>query len=316
MSSSLTQDILDKVNTSLIRAKTCISNSTSQLRKAYQQDESILHEKTLKYRRHLYSEGVMYGRKVYPSALTLVKDVKQTLEYYMYFDFSDFVSCVEEMRSECLAHSKRAARAQVEHTYVLGSLKRLENDMRKTIAELRTNTVVIRRKATENREASGVMKLASAAAAALAAVDGGATFAVVAGIGYAFMGAHLSDAASAAENKALTALQNAAMLHQLIESVEGLIEAVDHVASFVTMLGNDLKEIAEVGTGTEFKVTHFKLMKGKATTLVSSCKTFIAVEPAITSDLLSIKETLDNDYVRQWDQGLTAAHRNAVVAIR
>jgi hypothetical protein len=233
----------------------------------------------------------------------------------MYLDFSDFVSCVEEMHSECLAHSRRAARAQVEHIYVLGRLKRLENDMRKTIAELRTNTVVIHRKATEKTEASGVMKLASAAAAAFAAVDSGATFAVVAGIGYAFIGEHLSDAASVAENQALTALQNAAMLQQLIESVEGLIEAVDHVARFVTMLGNDLKEIAEVGAGTEFKVRHFKLMKGNATTLARSCKTFIAIEPAITSDLRSIKETLDYDYVTQWDQGLAAAHRNAVVTI-
>jgi hypothetical protein len=244
----------------------------------------------------------MYGTRVYPTAIQLVTTVKDTLEYYIYLEFSDFGQCVEDIRTECLTHSKIAVQVQARHTYVLANLKRLENEMRKSIGELKNDAIELRRKANDKRERSTVMKLAGAIAGVTAAVDGGMALAAVAAIGGAYMGGQLSDSASNAERRSITAMQNAAMLHQLIESLEGLVEAVDLVASFVAILADELKGISKIGVGVEFKVMHWKKMTGKASTLVDSCKAFIAVEPAIRSDLLSIKEKLDDRYVQKWGQ--------------
>jgi len=149
------------------------------------------------------------------------------------------------------------------------------------------------------------MKLAAAAASIIAAVDGGMTLAAVAAIGGAYGGSRLDTCASRAEAQAMATLQNAHILHQLVESVEGLVEAVDHVASFAAILENELLGIAKIWDGAQFKISHWKKMTGKSQTLVESCRCFIAVEPTIRSDLLSIKEKLDEEYVAEWRRGLT-----------
>jgi hypothetical protein len=108
---------------------------------------------------------------------------------------------------------------------------------------------------------------------------------------------------TAAEHAA-TASQNIAILKQLIESLEGLVEAVDLIAKFVTLMEDELKSISRVGVGEEMKKAHFIKLQGKGRTLVECCKGFIAIEPSISSDIGSIKQQLDEDYIRQWHGGL------------
>lgn len=246
----------------------------------------------------------MYGTHVYPDTIKLVSETKETLENYVYLDYSDFAECVEDVRQECLQLSRRACKAQTHHRYCLGKLKALENDMRRSITTVKTSVVALRTKASDHREKGGIMKLAATAASFVAAVDGGLTLAAVAAIGGTYAGSRLDSRASQAEAQAVAALQNANLLHQLVESVEGLVEAVDLVASFVAILENELLGIAKIGDdSTQFKVLHWKKMTGKSQTLVQSCRYFIAVEPAIRSDLLSIKEKLDEEYVAEWRKG-------------
>jgi len=249
----------------------------------------------------------MYGTHVYPDTIKLVSETKETLENYVYLGYSDFEQCVEDVRQECLQLSRQAYKAQTHHRYCLGKLKALENDMRQSINTLKNNVVVLRTKADERREKGGIMRLAATAASFVAAVDGGLTLATVAAIGGTYAGSRLDASASRAEAQVVAALQNAKMLHQLVESVEGLVEAVDLVASFVAILENELLGIAKIGDGGDFKVLHWKKMTGKSQTLVQSCSYFIAVEPAIRSDLLSIKERLDEEYVTEWRKGRDAA---------
>jgi hypothetical protein len=249
----------------------------------------------------------LYGTKIYPNTIALVTEVKETLENYSYLDYSDFGESVEDIREECLQLSKRAYEVQGAHRYSLAKLKSLENEMRISILELKRDVVILRSKASDTRETGGIMKLAGAVASAIAVVDGGLTLAALAAIGGGYVGAQMDASASKAERQATTALQNSAMLHQLLESVEGLVEAVDLVASFSAILENELSGIARIGAGSQFKVSHWKKMTGKSQVLVESCRYFIAVEPAIRSDLLSIKEKLDEEYVAEWNHGFIAA---------
>ena len=192
--------MLDKVNNSLQRARTCIKSSTEELRKAYQQDESILHAETTRYRRLLYSEGVMYGTHVYPRSVKLVQVVKDTLEYYVLLDYDDFGECIDDIRNECLAHSKRATEIQLAHTYVLSNLKALDNEMRVMVDALNGQEAHHRRKAESRAERSETAKaggiLALAGSALLAPFDAGVTFvttlASVGGVAAA-LGSHWED---------------------------------------------------------------------------------------------------------------------------
>lgn len=304
---SITVELLDKVDNFLKRARSCIQTSTSVLRKAYQQDESILGQETMRFRRQLYSEGIMYGTKIYPYTIELVTETKETLENYIYLSYEDFGGCVEDIRQECLRLSKVASKAQISHRYSLGKLKGLENEMRKSMSTLKNEVVVLRNTAVTKREKGGIMKLVTAVSSVIAAVDGGFTLAAVAAIGGQYAGSRLNDAASKAEAQAIVAMQNVAMLHQLVDSVEGLVEAVDLVASFVAILENELNGIAKIGDVATFKILHWKKMTGKSKMLVESCRSFIAVEPSIRSDLLSIKESLDEGYVAEWHKGYIAS---------
>jgi hypothetical protein len=286
------------------RASAYIRNSTSLLRKTYQQDETILDRRTMQFRQRLYSEGMMYGTNVYPNTVALVTKVKGTLETYIYLKFDDFCPVVGELREECTSASQRAAKAKKEHLYCLGKLKQLENEMRQSISTFKDRVVSLRASASKQRENSDILKLAAVVASVIAAVDGGLTLAVIGGIATGYVGGRLSDKAAKADKQALAMLENLAMLHQLVESVEGLVEAVSLVASFVTLLESELRELSEVGSSAEtFRSHHWKIMTGKARDLVESCRFFIAVEPTIRSDLLSIKESLDESYVAEWKRG-------------
>jgi hypothetical protein len=313
-SAPVTTQVLDEVNTSLKRARTCTGEFTNLLRKAYQQDESYLALGTLKYRRRLYSEGVMYGKHVYPRSLALVKDVKDIVENYTLIGFEDFANYVDDIRQECLENSKKAKQSQLAHTFVLANLKTLENEMRQELnvhrnrgVSLRNNAVVSREKAVTTQNIGLGAMAASTTVGPLvgllfAPFDGGLTtlaFAAL-GAGATMAGNHINAKAAKQDNEVKSAYENATALGHLIQSVESITEAVDIVAQFMALLANELSGIGGIGVGKTFKEMHWKKMTNKAKILVESCNNFIAVEPAITADMLSIKEDLEHGYSEAW----------------
>lgn len=316
----VTTQALEEVNKSLQRARTCTGEFTNLLRKAYQQDESYLADGTLKYRRRLYSEGVMYGKQVYPQSLALVKEVKDILENYTLISFEDFAMYVDDIRQECLDNSKKAKKSQLAHTYVLANLKTLENEMRRELNKYRNCGVSKRNSAIASRErAVTTQNIGLGAAAAsttvaplvglvMAPFDGGLTALAIAavGAGAAMAGNRMNAQAAKQDNEAQSAHQNATALGHLIQSVESITEAVDIVAQFMALLANELNGIAGIGVGRSFKQMHWTKMTNKAKNLVSSCNDFIAVEPAITADMLSIKEELEHGYFQTWVTGYKA----------
>jgi hypothetical protein len=318
----VSEALLDKVNTSLQRARTCIKSSTEELRRAYQQDESILRAETTKYRRLLYSEGMMYGTHVYPRSVKLVQLVKDTLEYYVLLDYDDFGECIDDIRKECLNHSKRATEIQIAHTYVLSNLKRLDNEMRVMVDTLKGQGAHHRRKAESRTERSEAAKvggvLAVAGSALLIPFDAGVTFATTLGTvgGVAgLLGSHWEDKAIAAKMSADAAEKNAAIIHRLTDSVQDLCEAVELVASFVTMMADELEGLSRIGVDDHFKKIHWIKMTRKSNNLVESCKAFIAVEPAISSDLLSIKESLEVGYKAKWEESLKSYRPDSSIKV-
>ena len=316
--STITPQLLDKVNSSLRRAQMCTSTFSDQLRKAYQQDQRLLTLDTQDYRRRLYSEAMMYGAIVYPTTINLVKEVQETLENYTLIDeFELFTDCVEDVRLDCLANSKRARKVQHGHTYVLTNLKRIDSDMRQHLNSQRyrvfdlTNGAISDRATAVNSENLGVGAAAGATALApvlgliISPLDGGlcALALTVIGAGATMAGNHLNARAARRENKAQVAYQNAAALEQLIQSVESLTEAIEIVASFVALMANELEGISQIGAGLTLRRLHWLKMKRKGQNLVDSCKAFLEIEPSVRSDMMSIKEDWEHDYRDLWQRG-------------
>lgn len=159
------------------------------------------------------------------------------------------------------------------------------------------------------------MRIFSYAATAVGTVvSGGITTVVVPLVGEIWTH-FLHKGASEAEMRAAAANQNAAILRQLIDSLGELLNAIELVANFICTLGEELRGIADVKTGESLKRAHFLKMRGKCSTVVESCKAFIAVEPAITSDLRSIEEKLDEDYINKWNQGLKDFSENLTLEL-
>ena len=45
------------------------------------------------YRRLLYTEGVLYDTHIFPDTAQVVREIKMTLENYVYLDYDDFEKC-------------------------------------------------------------------------------------------------------------------------------------------------------------------------------------------------------------------------------
>lgn len=270
----------------------------------------------------------MYGSTVYPATVRLVREVQEVLENYTLIDeFELFADCVEDVRSDCFACSKRARKAQHGHTYVLTNLKRIDNDMRQHLNFHRNRGFDLKNGAISDRQSAARSQHlgvgATAGATALAPVlglivsplDGGlcAMALTVLGAGATMAGNNLNARAARKENEAQAAYQNATALGQLIQSVESLTEAIEIVAMFVASMADELEGISKVGAGLKLRKLHWLKMKKKGENLVNSCKAFLAIEPCVRSDMMSIKEELEPGYHDLWHRGFNGFQaRNSV----
>lgn len=300
----ITELLLENLEQSLSRAQVCISTSTSQLRKAYQQDENILESETMRYRRYLYTEGVQYGSKVYPRTLDLVSKVKDTLEYYVHLDESEFSTVIDEIRTECLEHSKQAFKVQITHTYVLENLKRLDNEMRTARNQAQSKAIALKDRSKAKKESADVVGVGSLVVGAVGTLLNGPITGIITTVVGRIWQARLKFESKIVGCQAAAANQNGTTLDILINSLEGLVEAVNVISEFITVMANDLQSISRVGIEQKTKRVHFIMIKGMSGNLVDRCRGFIAIEPAITSDLRSIKEKLDIAYIEEWNEGL------------
>ena len=311
-SSPLDDAILENLQNSLNSARVSISASTELLRQAYTHDPSLSTSETLLFRRRLYSEGLMYGCHIYPNSYQLVKAVKATLENYVYLDYEDFRVCLNDIRQQCLKHSSTGYKAQVKHRYVLENLKKLQNDILKSANTLKQAQGQHKQSVQEIKSqgigalgvgqgALAAAEIAIGATEVIAGVPVAVPMALIAlGLGalYYFIG--LRRNLAQAEQSLALASTSSTVLKGLLESLGNLLQAVDSIAGFMTVMTNELDELGKTGINEDLAKMHWKIMTRKGRTLVSACNAFIAIEPRIMSDLRSIKDTLESGFESDW----------------
>jgi hypothetical protein len=322
----INESLLDEMLTKVAGASAAIRNSTAVLRRSYQRDSSNATADALVYRRKLYSEGVMYGTRVYPGTVELVKSVKRTLEYYVYLDYSDFSECVDEVRSKCLNLAKSAIASQHKHTYVLANLNTLEDEMHQEKNVLKNRELVHREKAESHDTRSNLGLIGAEIGARVSghisdrmtaiAQEYGASITdlpmelrAIPYVGMALSvcslvyAAHKHFRSKAEQTNASGMVISSEIFDELIESLKGLEEMVYNISGFMALMATDLSEIAAVENESvqeKLLKAHWKLMTKRAKAVVNGCKAFIAVEPAIASDLMAIKDKVEEGYYEKW----------------
>jgi hypothetical protein len=148
-------------------------------------------------------------------------------------------------------------------------------------------------------------------------MDGGAvTIAGTAIAALAIAGGEISDARAAkAEATAESASYNGSVLKHLIGSLQEFSEAVDLVASFVSLMEVELRQLARIGVNVQLRRSHYQKIKGKAQHLVQSCDLFLQIQPAITSDLLSVKQSLESGFAEDWEKRSTEFQSGSIVEV-
>jgi hypothetical protein len=233
-----------------------------------------------------------------------VSKVKGTLQSYVYLNEVDFLEAIDEIRTECLELSKQALQVQIAHTYVLAHLKRLDTDIVVSRDVATATSTELQLKEKELREQAEVVGVGTLFVGTAVALLKAPWLAIVVGAVGTMWESLLKDDSIVAKRGAYAANQNKDTLELLMRSVSDLTDAVTVISEFITNLADDLEAISEVGVGQAPKKWHFKVMHGASRDLVNRCSDFIAIEPAITSDLHSIKEKLDTVYIQEWNEGL------------
>ena len=309
-STEVTPQLLDKVSHNLTRAATCIKNWSSQLRTVYFTDSTLLSPDVLASRRLLYTECSMYALKIFPTAIALFETVKDTLECYTDLDLATFCEEIEEIRQCCLDHSKTAAKVQLGHIFVLVNLKAHENKLQADVGVQQFWEKTYREASVTKKESGAKLKrlgtFGLAAGPAFSAVDGGLlTFIGSVASALAIMtGDKRTTEAVHLANLANVASKNAEIFMQLIGSLQEFSEVVDNIAILVSRLESELRQMSKIGVGERVRRAHYLKMKGKGKRLIESCNEFLAVMPAIVSDLQSINrysEKIDSEYANKWE---------------
>lgn len=312
-SAPITAGVVDRLNLSLDDARKSIRESTDMLRKAYDHSQSnFTTTETIAFRQRLYSEAVLYGYRVYPHSVNLVKAVKTTFEYYEYLDYNQFVSKLPSLSEKCFEYSTIAYQARVKHSFVLENLLRLQDDMTITtnsLLESRARSTEVVEKIGERGALTAMVANTAipVAAAAVTNVMTGGEIAVAVpmclialGLGALFYSLRLEKNAKEETRSVVIVSTNCTVLQSLLTSLGDLLSAVDVISGFMHNMANDLREIKSGNIDDERIEVHYTMMQGKSRDVVERCRQFIGTEDRITTALRSIRDTIEPDFERSW----------------
>jgi hypothetical protein len=79
------------------------------------------------------------------------------------------------------------------------------------------------------------------------------------------------------------------------------------LAKFISLFESELSALARIGVGTGFKQLHFRdSVEAKSRNVADAYNCFIEVRPVIQSDLLSLREILEEGF--EVEHGKNGAH--------
>jgi hypothetical protein len=170
--------------------------------------------------------------------------------------------------------------------------------------QVQSRAIALKDQSKEKKESADIVGVGGMVVGAVGTLLNGPITGIVTAVVCRIWQARLKFESKIVGCQAAAANQNGTTLDILIDSLEGLVEAVNVISEFITIMADDLQSISRVGIGQKAKKVHFIMIKRMSVNLVDRCRGFIAIEPAITSDLRSIKEKLDIDYIEEWNNGL------------
>jgi len=300
---------LETVERGLGAIPECLKSATMALRGCYTTEASSV-QAFIEFKRDLMQHAMVFKGGLLPLSIKTTSNMKSFFDNYLALEFEEWRDEIEDIAKEAQKYQELCAVVATAYTILATDLKKQEGSAEIVVGTLRLEAQKFQEEAAVHRGKQDAIT---------DYWQNKTYFLFVPVIGWAFIPSALRDyrewrseqvkAIAAESEEKMAAAATMTVTDTLIPAILQFINIMEDLAGFFKVLNTEVQAFSETGEDAlqDKKKRHFKLMHMKASGIQEKCTQFIAVTPAIESDLDCINVDQEDNYVQQWLKDQTMA---------
>lgn len=247
------------------------------------------------FKNELKRQAMFYMNVLNPLGISTVQSLKDLFEYYELLELDEWISNVEDIIDTVDRYRTLCQIIVKEHKKILVPLKKVEDEVHTLLPQVESSN-------KEMEDAKGKLMNSVASNYAFAVGAGSVEPSLllftlpIATVMALIKKSRVADLDNQSKvNDFLIATASETM----IPTIALFISNVEALAGFFEVLYQELNSLSKYGD-RRMKEIHFKMMRSKASQIQKHCKCFFAVTPQFETDLLAIRESVEDKSTDVW----------------
>ena len=293
MKYKVTDENLVKFSDEIINATEMLQLATLSLRTLYVAKSSSVNS-FVKLRKEITNEAKIYSKKVLPVSNELIRAVQHFCNLYDCFSFFEFKFYVNYFLREAKEDAEMCKLTLRLNKNILEEFKNRENEVIEVLGQLELKTEEYEQKKEQLLRSADVKHKWAIGLALVPGVN-----IIASPILYVKGNKNIKNSIAESEEGILTVAAADTIRGPLITSLTSLVSTFDFISKFFIALIDELNELATINDDYS-KEVHYNRMKIKGPIIVNACRTYISNIPDAVTNLRSIPDDYDKNYVQKW----------------
>ena len=259
----------------------------------------------LQFRKKLCTEAYMYGRRIYPSSIDLIKSVNAMLEIHRFIDYEvdQFLNLLPSLVQQCRQSVDQATRLSLQHSFARARLEKLGNDVKRQ--QTATQDIANINKA----EASGKSTAAGwSAAGGIGAVIAGGVIGwpiLLASPFFFALGAELRSSSNSQSRKASQQQLTALGLKSLTDAIGEQYRVITSIGDVLNGIANRLDGVARAGGNNTEQLAqiYLKMIQEASVKLLPALETILLHRTDYETTILRLGlDHVDDQLKLEWTE--------------
>ncbi|CAI2168944.1 16092_t:CDS:1 [Funneliformis geosporum] len=290
---TVTESELVKFSEDLRNAANNLKIACMSLRSCYVTNASSVQE-FVALRRKITNHATVYSRVILPSANVVVQNIQDFVETYTALSYDDFKECIEDLANGAHRNQDMASYTKLLHQEILANFKNEENNVNIVLKKLEKDTEWYKARAKQLRELSNVKTSWAIGLSLIPGVN------FIASPILWYSGKEDLVEAIASEEESKLAVAATFIIRDVLQtSLLNFAQALADISGFFNILQNELSILARNSDDGVTKLHYYKC-RNKVPAIVAACHFYMKSIPDCQTDLMTIPNDIDKNYVQQW----------------
>jgi len=296
VATTVTEEQIDKVEQTLMRAPECLKCASLALRGCYSTTAPSVKEFT-EYRDETLHKALIFKEYLLPMNMHVMKNLKGFLDNYMALSMEDWKECMEGIAHDAKTYHVECNYVAQAYKYMQADVKTQEDLAQGVLGKMSLEEQKFLAEEERLRSNSQTKNGWAIALAFIPFVNMIATPLLVSS-----SDADLKQAIVAKTEAEMVVAATRVVKNVLIPAIMDFAEVMSLIAGFFNVVTYEVQDFNDCASDAmeEKKKRHFLLLNRKAVTIQNKCSRFIAMAPDFESDLECIPQGQLMNYAQEW----------------